>query len=439
MVLPSRNKRGFILFVNVCRWLLALALILSGFLKAVDPVAGVYKLQEYVSAFGLSGIPGSWLPFFAVVQAAAEFLVGFWLFVGIYRRVVPFVALLAILLFTPFTLYIWMSGVVSDCGCFGETVVMSNSMTFFKNVLLLVLAVVAFAWRRLFVRRLSSNTRWVAVLCSVVYIIALQSFCLNHLPLIDAGPYAVGGNLRSMVEYTPAEYEYMAVYQKDGNEALFPAGTDSVAGWEFVRYAEQLVTPGTEPEIENFSIIDWEYDIEMADGLLADTGYVCVVVIEDAGTASLTHVDRINDLYDYCTSAGIRFCAVSSAGEDEVALWTKRTGAEYPLYWADAAMLRSMVHANPGLVLLKDGVIVGKCAAADIPAVQEGEELSALMPVAALSSFTDYRSLTFWLIILPAVLFVLSLLDVLLVQVARRRGSDEPVAVPAEENIVENK
>ena len=443
MVLPSRNKRGFILFVNVCRWLLALALMLSGFLKAVDPVAGVYKLQEYVSAFGLSGIPGSWLPFFAIVQAAAEFLVGFWLFVGIYRRVVPFVALFAMLLFTPFTLYIWISGVVSDCGCFGETVVMSNSMTFLKNVLLLVLAVVAFAWRRLFVRRLSSNTRWAVVLFSLVYIIGLQSSCLNHLPLIDSGSYAVGSNIRSKVEHIPDEYEYKAVYynKETGNGEPFIVDADTVMGSEWVLdgYTEVIVAPGTKPEIGNFSILDWDSDVEFADELLADTGYVCLVVIEDAGTASLTHVDRINDLYDYCTSAGIRFCAVSSAGEDEVALWTKRTGAEYPLYWADVAMLRSMVHANPGLVLLKDGVVVGKCAAADIPAVQEGEELSALVPDAVLSSFADYRSLPFWLIILPAVLFVLSLLDVLLVQVARRRGVDEPVAAPAEENIVENK
>ena len=61
MVLPSSNKRGHVVFVNVCRWLLALVLMLSGFLKAVDPVAGVYKLQEYVSAFSLSGISDGWL------------------------------------------------------------------------------------------------------------------------------------------------------------------------------------------------------------------------------------------------------------------------------------------------------------------------------------------------------------------------------------------
>ena len=212
MVSQNRNKRSFVVFVNVCRCLLALVLMLSGFLKAVDPVGGVYKLQEYASAFSLTGMSDGWLTAFALVQAAAEFLVGLYLFMGVYRAFIPLMALFAMLLFTPFTLYVWVSGVVSDCGCFGESVVMSNAMTFFKNVLLLLLAIVAFAGRRAFVRCLSSNTRWVLVLFSLVYIFAMQGIALHHLPLIDSGSYAVGSNLRSKVEFVPDEYEYKAVY-----------------------------------------------------------------------------------------------------------------------------------------------------------------------------------------------------------------------------------
>ena len=416
MVLPNRNRRGLIVFVNVCRWLLALVLMLSGFLKAVDPVGGVYKLQEYVYALSLPVMSDDLLLAAALAQAAAEFLLGLYLFVGVYRTLVPFAALFMMLLFTPFSLFLWLTDVVSDCGCFGESIVMSNGATFVKNVVLLIFAVASFFGRSLFVGNLSRNTRWILVLFSWVYIFGLQAMCLSHLPLIDFGPYAVGSNLRSKVEFVPDVYEEMAICHKVGEEESFFVPADSVmgSGWELDGYTEVLVTPGTEPEIGNFSILDWDSDIEFADELLADTGHVCIVVIEDVETASVTHVDKINDLYDHCMENGIRFCAVSSSHGAPVLQWTKRTGAEYPVYWGDKAMLRSMLRANPGLLLLKDGVIMGKWAAADIPATEMLEGSQTVMPDAEWSFLGTMKGWPFWVTLLSGVLFVLLLLDVIL-------------------------
>lgn len=427
MVLPSSNKRRYVVIVNVCRWLLALVLMLSGFLKAVDPVGAAHKLQEYATAFSIDGVSGAWLLAAAVAQAAVEFLIGLYLFLGVYRRTVSFLALVAMSLFVPFSLYVWVSGAVSDCGCFGESIAMSNGVTFAKNVVLLFLAIVAFAKRSLFVRNLSQKTRWVLVLFSWVYIFGMQAMAIMHLPLIDFGPYKVGKDLRAMVEYSPGEYEYVSVYRKDGEDAVFPSDTIPGDGWEFVRAESKLVKPGTEPEISNFSIVDWEYDIEMADELLADTGYVCIVPIENIGTAAMTHIDKINDLYDYCAANNIRFCAVSPSDEDGVLLWVKRTGAEYPVYWADGAMLRSMIRPNPGLVLLKDGVIVGKWAAADIPAVEDLEKAPGLMPGIEDISYGDMRHWPLWVLVLLGVIFFLPLLDVTLVGIgnARRKRLDK--------------
>lgn len=400
MGLPSSNNRRFIILVNACRWLLALALMLSGFLKAVDPVAGMYKLQEYAAAFSVSGVTDDCLLAIAVVQAAVEFLIGLFLFAGVYRSVIPFMAMLVMLLFTPFSLYLWISGAVSDCGCMGETVQMSNWMTFAKNLLLLSLAIVAFAKRSLFICNVNKKIRWVLVISSMVYIFAMQAVPLLHLPLTDAGPYAVGNNLRSMVEYTPGEYRYMSVYEKDGQEIVLPVDSVPGDGWVLQSTYSEEVQAGVEPEIGNFSIVDWEYDIEMSDELIADTGFVCLVVIEDVEKASVTHVDRINDLYDYCVANDIRFCAVSSSGEDDVQLWIKRTGAEYPVYWADVAMLRAVIHANPGLVLLCDGVIVGKWAIADIADVEVLEASDALTPNVIGPPATGALRWPFWLFVL---------------------------------------
>ena len=403
-------------FVNACRWLLALVLMLSGFLKAVDPVGGMYKLQEYVSALALPAMSDDLLLAGALAQAAVEFLLGLYLFTGVYRAFVTFMALLMMLFFTPFSFYLWRTGIVSDCGCFGESIALSNGATFAKNVVLLLFAVAVFWGRSLFVGNLSRKTRWVLVLFSWVYIFGLQSMSLFHLPLIDFGPYAVGGDLRSKVEFVPDVYEEMAICHKAGEDDIFYVPADSVMGgeWELDGYTEVLVAPGTEPEIGNFSILDWDSDIEFADELLADTGYVCIVVIEDVEAASVTHVDKINDLYDYCVENGIRFCAVSSSYGAEVLQWIKCTGAEYPVYWGEQAMLRSMIHANPGLVMLKDGAIVGKWTAADIPVVERLEDTRVLMPDAGWSFLGAAKGWPFWVTMLSGVLFLLLLLDVII-------------------------
>lgn len=424
MVLPSNKSRHFAVFANICRLVLALVLVLSGFLKAVDPVGGVYKLQEYASLFSLSGISGDWLLAAAVAQSAAEFLLGLFLLVGVYRGIVTFMVLIAMILLAPLSLYVWVSGALNDCGCFGESIVMSNGATFAKNVFLLIFAFVAFWGRSFFVCRMSRKTRWALVFFAVAYIFTMQAVAVTHLPLLDSGDYAVGSNLRSKVEHIPDEYEYKAVYyKKNGGEAGKPfiVDADTVMGVEWVLdgYTEVLVALGTEPEIGNFSILDWDRDIEFADELLADTGYVCIVAIEDVATASVTHIDKINDLYDYCVANGIRFCAVSASYGDEILQWTKRTGAEYTVYWGGQAMLRSMLHANPGLLLLKDGVVVGKWAAADIPAV-DGDVASQLFADAA-SLKPIMEPWKFCAVMLLCVTGVLALIDASIVGIGRSR------------------
>ena len=441
MVLPSNNSRSFAVFANVCRWMLSLVLMLSGFMKATDPVGGVYKLQEYATAFSLSGISNDWLLVFSVVQAAAEFLLGICLFVGIYRGVVTFMALIVMLLFTPLSLYVWVSGVLTDCGCFGESVTMSNGATFAKNVLLLLFAVISFWGRSLFICRMSRKTRWAFALFSLAYIFSIQAFAAMHLPLLDSGPYAVGSDLRSKVACIPDEYESKAVYynKETGNGEPFVVDVDTVMGdeWELGAYTEVLTAPGTEPEIGNFSILDWDRDIEFADELLADTGYVCIVVIDNVGTASVTHIDKINDLYDYCEENGIRFCAASSSYGDEVLLWTKRTGAEYPLYWGEQAMLRSMLHANPGLLLLKDGVVVGKWAAADIPAIDVGYGPQPLAD-AVESRNSVVAPLYLWVVVLLGGVGALLLVDASIVGIGRRRRK-RAARIAAQEQALEEK
>ena len=140
MALQSKKRAVTALLVNVSRLLLAAVLVVSGFVKAVDPVGLSYKLGEYAGAFGLLGIDEGWLLFGATMLSAAEFLLGVFLLMGVYNRVVTSTVFLFFLFFTPFTLILALWNPVRDCGCFGDALVLSNWATFGKNVVLLICA-----------------------------------------------------------------------------------------------------------------------------------------------------------------------------------------------------------------------------------------------------------------------------------------------------------
>ena len=436
MALLNKDKKSIKWVVNICRFLLAVTMMLSGFLKATDPVGAMYKLGEYTTILSIDGYSDVWLLAFAIMQAAFEFLLGLYLLVGIYRKVVPFLLLITMSFFVPLSLYIWQNGSIDDCGCFGESVAISNGATFAKNLVLLALSIVVFWGRGLFVYKVSEKCRWILVSLSTLYIIVMQAVGAMHLPLIDTGTYATGENIRAKVSYIPDEYEYLNIYQRGDEEMVL--GADSIPGddWERVGARPVLVKQGTEPEIANFSVVDWEYDIEIADSLLADTGYVCFIAIEKVEEASLTHVDKINDLYDHCSANGIRFCAATASGDDEILLWRKRTGAEYPLYFADAMLLRSMIRSNPGLLLFKDGVIVGKWNVSDIPDVELLEISPTLMPDAVDTPHGVMESWPFWVVWLLAGLAFIVSLDALL-SLMRRKSKKNVEELDEKENVDE--
>ena len=132
--------------VNLCRLLLAAVFILSGFVKAVDPRGTQYKIEDYAQALGLDQLLSSTAALImSVGLSAIEFCLGIFLLFAIRRRLVSRLALLMLAVMTPLTLWLALTNPISDCGCFGDALVLTNWQTFLKNVVLLVAAIVV-AW-----------------------------------------------------------------------------------------------------------------------------------------------------------------------------------------------------------------------------------------------------------------------------------------------------
>ena len=353
--------------------------IFSGFVKAVDPWGGAYKIQEYFFAFKLSDLSLFSIPL-SFFQAAVEFGVGVCLLIGIYRRFNDILALLIMLFMTPLTLYLAIANPVTDCGCFGDALVISNWQTFYKNIFLLAAAVVVFIWYKSMTPFFSRKGYFWSSAWIYIFVIGVSFYCFRYLPVIDFRPYKIGVNIpEKMIIPEGAksdEYEYKFFYSKDGKVQEFtienyPRGDSS---WTFVNTEHRLIKKGYTPPIHDFSITDLNRD-EITDDILYNPSYTFLLIARKLGEAKDANVDKINDIYDFSIDNDYGFYAVTSSLDDEIQEWIENTGAEYPFCTADDTTLKTIIRSNPGLLLIKDGTIINKWPNTCLPDINKLNKL----------------------------------------------------------------
>ncbi|MBE6304256.1 MAG: DoxX family protein [Bacteroidales bacterium] len=424
------KNRTLLMLTNLCRLLLATVFIVSGFVKAVDPKGLLYKLQEYAAVF-VPEVPidDAWLLLLAVSLPAVEFLLGAMLFMGTCRRFSAIAVLAVMLLFTPWTLVLAIWNPVHDCGCFGDAVQLSNWATFFKNVILLMMA--AFLWvkRSRIVRFISTRGSWMVTLFALLYIGSVQYNGLVHLPIMDFRPFAVGADLNEGIREIPAEFKLIFRYEKGGEilELDDEGAPDST--WNYLGTRSDMINAGVPPKIENFYFSGMERGDDISDKLLADTNYICLLVIPDVTVADESRADKMNDVYDYCVENKIEFYALTSSLDEDVETWRKHTGAEYPFYSADNLLLKTMIRSNPGLLVVKGGKVVAKWNVRDVPelyAVDDEDDslvgYGDFYPwLKKMQGNNNINSLFHWMFMFFTPLLLIFFLDLIL----RRSGKDE--------------
>lgn len=411
MALSNKKRALTAILTNCARLLLSAVLIVSGFVKAADPAGLCYKLQEYLTVFDIVEISESWVQTGAILLSAVEFITGVMLLMGVYTGVITLLVFIFFLFFTPFTLLLAYWNPVRDCGCFGDAFHLSNWATFGKNVVLLACATLVWLRHRLFVRRISMTNRWMVSLFAICYIALVEGLSISHLPIIDFRPFAVGNNLREAVADIPDIQKVVYRFEKDGNVVEYSNDTYPDSTWNYLGSSSITVKKGRPALIGDFAFIDMVTGEDYADIILEDTGYVCLLFINQIKTADESRVDKINDLYEYCKQHDASFYAATSSDEEDVAMWQKRTGAEYDFLWADGIMLKTAIRSNPGVLLLKDGKIVGKWNATDLPPVELYSKSSTKMPDRISSIYSYIRGWKRWIILFAVPLLFIMLID----------------------------
>ena len=365
--LDSRFAPLFTILAVVSRTLLGVVFVFSGVVKAIDPLGTVYKIEDYLKAFG--GFFTDLLPLAEVAAWAliiTELLLGVCMIMNVRTKWTSWIALAFYCVMTPLTLYIALTNPVSDCGCFGDAIVLTNWQTFWKNVVLIVLAIALVALRK-HVRQLWSGwMELVIVATSLAAVLSFMAWTMQHLPVIDFRPYKIGNHLPTLMEYPEDaevdQYEFSFVYEKDGVEETFtlenyPKGDST---WTFVRQESKLIKKGYEPPIHDFEILNTDYE-DLTWDILESEEPVTLVVMYDLEKADKKQMAKVEALKDQCLMSDEQCYILTGSGTDKIISFS----LEYPtlsdcICTCDPVTLKTIVRANPGVIVVQNGVVIDK-------------------------------------------------------------------------------
>jgi uncharacterized membrane protein YphA (DoxX/SURF4 family) len=360
-----RNKEVIIkVLAEFSRLLIGIVFIFSGFVKAVDPMGGAIKIGEYLTSFGLDKLePLSVLLSFNL--SAIEFVLGICMLLGVYRRYTAIWVLLFMSFMTPLTLYLALFDPVSDCGCFGDAIILSNWATFWKNIVLDALIIgLWLLQKRLYNSWLTSFPSWVLTITFSLITIGVGIHSLNNLPFIDFRPYKIGNDILEGMELPEGaqrdQYRTTFIYSRDGVEQEFELQdapyNDST--WTFVEQRTELIAKGEEPPIHDFSIITTEGD-DLTYDILYREGKTYLVVMYDLHKTKTKYLDNVRRVYDKAQAEGAEFL-VLTASSDMIDEFKQEHNLPYQFALTDPIQLKTMVRSNPGVVILEGAKVIDK-------------------------------------------------------------------------------
>lgn len=358
--------------VNVCRFVLAATFIFSGYVKAIDPLGTLYKLKDYAAAMSLNGLLPDWvLVGVAIALGALEFALGVFMLFAVRRHVVSRITLAFMTAMTVLTLWIFVADPVKDCGCFGDALKLTNGETLLKNIVLIACAALV-AWRPMDMARfISRSNQWIVRYYTVAYIVITSIYCLYTLPIFDFRPYHVGMNIKQGMEIPEGaeqpEFESTFLLRKNGETREFTLDNYPDSTWEYVDTRTVQTKKGYEPPIHDFALTSCDTGEDITEQVLTKKGYTFLLISPRLAVADDSNFGDIDQIYEYAEENGADFYCVTASANNEIERWRDLTGAEYHFCNADETTLKTMIRSNPGLMLLKDGTIIGKWSHNTLP------------------------------------------------------------------------
>lgn len=425
------DKRKVIIKIAVefSRIILGATFVLSGFTKAVDPLGFTYKIEDYISAFGLEIFYPLAFPV-AIALCVTEFSVGVFLLFGIYRKWTSRLTLLIMMFMTPLTLYLAIADPVSDCGCFGDAIIITNWQTFFKNIVLLAAAIVVLLYHEKITNLYTGKFYWLVALYVIIFATCFTLYNGYVEPIFDFRPYKIGADLPKLMSVEEGKgdvYENIFIYEKDGTKKEFTEDNypwqDTT--WVFVDRVNKLIKEGEKPLITDFEINRLYFDPEKTDfegeevitsEVVEDSGYVFLMISYSLPKMNESFLMRFEDVNNYAKEYDYKFYCLTASTREDILKWYSRNPVNFNFCVTDERALKTIIRSNPGLLLLKSGKIINKWPDLRVPSE---ESLTGPLPGLEISQAINTRSenkkhMTAIIFIFIAPLLLLTGLDVLI-------------------------
>ncbi|MBC8456523.1 MAG: DoxX family protein [Deltaproteobacteria bacterium] len=355
------------------RVIVGIVFIFSGFVKGIDPLGTVYRMQDYFLAFGTTWANDLALPL-TIFLCVLEFILGVSLLFNLWIRKSVWAMLPMMTFFTILTFFDAFYNLVPDCGCFGDAIMMTNTETFIKNIVLMAMVIPIFLWRKKFKSTLKPAVDLVVLIAVTILFTGLSFYCLWHLPIIDFREWKKGAQVNERGDSSVHFYvTYKNRYSGETEEFLAPnyPWNDStwLADWIFV--SQRVEDPNQD---EMTLMIEDTLGNDLAQSYLDIPDYHFFVVAYSLDDANLDALIRLQPLYLAANDAGYSFIGLTTTVPEKIAAFQTETGVGFAFYNSDDAVLKSMIRSNPGLILLKDGVVIKKWHYNDFPEWEEVRE-----------------------------------------------------------------
>ena len=339
--------------VWLCRIVAGGAFIVSGWAKSIDPWGFLIKVNEYLSVWGFE-VPRELVLTGSVGLSCIEFLIGVLLITGCLKRAAAAGAAALMLFMLPLTLYIALKNPVSDCGCFGDFIIVSNWLTFWKNVVLTsAVAYLLYAGRT--VRGFfPAPIQWLVVAVSLAFPMLLAFAGYHMQPLVDFRPYKTGTVLFADDGEDASQQVY--VYEKNGTSAEFTLDNIPDSTWTFV----DVVDKNSDSDaVHGFEVRDADGE-NVLPYLNPLEGAVLYLVVPEPDVQFLSRSHYVNRLYEYAASHDVRMVGIVGATGDRMDEWIALTRPHFPVYSAENTALQQLARGDAALVYTVGGVVEWK-------------------------------------------------------------------------------
>ena len=390
--------------------------IFSGFVKAIDPLGTSYKMKDYFDAFSqFTGMSFDWLAnmsaFLAVFMIVLEIVLGVALIIGFKKKITLGLSAAIMIFFTVLTGFTYLTGFinpdyydittrhelqaagdniqvfvkyddlqmkVTDCGCFGDFLKLEPRVTFIKDLFLMFVLLALFLGMKHIQALFGKTFSWMKIGGSTFFFLL---FCFSNyiwgLPMVDFRPYKVGNNIVEQRVEIPDKLDYGFTFKNvESGETKRVAMADYSAAkanpaWEFANEQDNIVLEkGVPAKIANFGAYN-EEGFDMTDDILYNEEYSLWVLTKSLDKSDKDTWAELNEVAVYADENDLEMFAFMTSNFEDAEKFRHDYQCSYPFYQADETFIKTVIRSNPGLVLLKNGVVMGKWHHSEIPSIEQ--------------------------------------------------------------------